>query len=134
MSIDVNEIADHMESEWVDTNAGTHFRGESGDTITKQMWREAAGTTRTGASLRTAALMALGGKCSCCGERDWNVLDIDHINGDGKDERRAGAKEKMERSIVKNGGQGKYQVLCANCHRKKTARDRGYDRNKYKPS
>jgi 5-methylcytosine-specific restriction endonuclease McrA len=69
------------------------------------------------------AYMALGGKCCYCGNDDWNVLEIDHVNGDGKLERAQVAKDRMLREIAnaKDNTKSRYQLLCANCHRKKTA-------------
>lgn len=64
---------------------------------------------------RIEAIGRLGGKCARCGYReDVRALQIDHINNDGfKDRRGAYA---LFRSIVVNGSQGLYQVLCANCN------------------
>lgn len=88
--------------------------------------------------LMASAFIALGGKCACCGEDDWNTLEIDHVHGDGVEERKgrtrpAIAKQAMLKGIIENGPQGRYQLLCGNCHNKKTAKDRGYDKNKNKP-
>lgn len=134
---------DGIESEWVDTNAGMYsIPHEDGKKLI--MYRVSADVvTGKGKNGRTAvavasAFMALGGKCAHCGEDDWNCLEIDHVNGDGKQEQekfrhRQAAKMDMLRSIVISGPQGRYQLLCGNCHNKKTAKERGYDKNKNKP-
>ena len=38
--------------------------------------------------LRVDALVAYGGQCACCGEKAYEFLAIDHINGGGLAERR----------------------------------------------
>ena len=71
--------------------------------------------------LRTAALMRLGGKCAHCPIEDLRLLQIDHIDGGGKaDRKKHGRVDSMYRSIAEFGDQGKYQALCANCHVLKT--------------
>lgn len=65
--------------------------------------------------------------CVDCGEDDPVVLEFDHVRGD-----KAGSISLM----IHNGVSletliieiNKCQVRCANCHRRKTARDRGYFR------
>jgi 5-methylcytosine-specific restriction endonuclease McrA len=62
--------------------------------------------------------------CAECGEKDPVVLDFDHLSG----------KEFTVNSAVRNGRSlksiqleiDKCQVLCSNCHRRKTARDFGW--------
>ena len=68
----------------------------------------------------------LGNKCAKCGETDWRLLQIDHVNGGGTRERKLGVKEGSKRGnsayhhiwkeIVKEGKKDKYQLLCANCN------------------
>jgi len=72
--------------------------------------------------LRVATLTALGGACVSCDNDDVRVLQIDHINGDGKADRASynGRIDGMLRNIIELGHQDKYQVLCANCHVLKT--------------
>ncbi len=60
--------------------------------------------------------------CCCCGESDIVVLDFDHINGGEKENNIskliiAGNLSKLKEEILK------CQILCANCHRRKTAAD-----------
>lgn len=114
--------------------AGTHFKDENGEYVHQKMYKESSGVNGKNKSFRTAAVVALGGKCLCCGEDDWNVLDIDHVNGDGKDDRTQTARQKMFKMVARGEGNGRYQLLCANCHRRKTAKDAKFDSNKYKPS
>lgn len=66
--------------------------------------------------------------CVECGERDPRVLEFDHV----------GAKTKTISEMITDGTTvatiqreiDKCQVLCANCHRKKTSRDRGWFRSR----
>lgn len=67
---------------------------------------------------RAAALAVLGGCCSGCGIDDERLLDIDHIDGDGRIERLTlGSYAILGRVLSGSSG---YQLLCANCHRIKT--------------
>lgn len=85
--------------------------------------------TRSRLERKRAAFLALGGKCAQCGETDWCVLQIDHINGDGAQERREFGSstsytqywwdsESATDGFLENIH--KYQLLCANCHVRKT--------------
>ncbi len=67
--------------------------------------------------------------CVDCGESDPTVLEFDHVRG------------KKKSDITMLAGQGysietvqeeinKCEVRCANCHRKKTAKERGWFRGK----
>jgi hypothetical protein len=71
---------------------------------------------------RLELISLLGGKCVRCGESDWRCLQVDHINGNGKIDRRkrAGSKAWTVYLIekIKNGSKD-YQLLCANCNWKK---------------
>ena len=73
--------------------------------------------------LRNETLVAYGGKnpkCSCCGESEEAFLCIDHINGNGREERnlysfrRGGAN--FYRHLRKLGFPKGYQILCYNCN------------------
>ena len=64
----------------------------------------------------------LGGKCKHCGEKDTRVLQIDHVYGDGAQERRNGlTRMQLYRNIERNTK--RYQLLCANCNWKKREKD-----------
>lgn len=63
---------------------------------------------------------ALGGRCVICGERDYIVLEFDHINEDGAARRHAGwtiGKYLRHHDVAREHG---LQLLCANCHARKT--------------
>ena len=66
--------------------------------------------------------------CSKCGETDPIVLEFDHIRG----------KEEEIARLITNGASidrlekemRRCQVLCSNCHRRKTAKEQGWFRGK----
>jgi len=69
--------------------------------------------------LKDEILKKLGEKCIQCGFDDKRALQIDHINGDGHEERDLQKSTNtyyrhVIRSIENN--EGKYQLLCANCN------------------
>lgn len=64
--------------------------------------------------MRGVVLDVAGGrKCIKCGFEDCRALQIDHVNGGGRKERKVSLKLYSEK-IRKNPTQ--YQVLCANCN------------------
>lgn len=79
-------------------------------------WRENNQSTHQ--KLRKEVLLYLGNKCLRCGIEDFRVLQIDHINGNGYQERMQlgrRASVKYYRHIIEVNGEG-YQLLCANCN------------------
>lgn len=68
---------------------------------------------------RGEAIDALGGKCLRCGIDNYDVLQVDHVNGDGRVDRKARSDYAILRSIATGATDG-YQLLCANCHIIKT--------------
>ena len=69
--------------------------------------------------LRAQIISELGPLCAQCGFADVRALQIDHVNNDGYKEKDIGPASwyytLILRSIKK--GEGRYQVLCANCNR-----------------
>ncbi len=70
---------------------------------------------------RLLIISRLGGKCIHCGITDQRVLQIDHINGHGREEFRKykGNPDAFYRSIFElsdNDLEENYQILCANCN------------------
>lgn len=67
---------------------------------------------------RVIVIQYLGGQCvKCSYKKDIRALQLDHINGDGKEDRKKyGAR--ICRYYAKNleESKEKLQVLCANCH------------------
>lgn len=68
---------------------------------------------------RELAIQALGRLCVSCGFSDVRALQIDHINGGGCKEKKVIRNNTnyhlmVTESVIK--GEGKYQLLCANCN------------------
>ena len=82
--------------------------------LTRPQKRALAQSRRIRAS-RIATLMLLGGKCERCGFNDMRALQIDHVDGKGKEERRKlVASDPFYRHVMSEAHHGGYQVLCAN--------------------
>ena len=67
--------------------------------------------------LRMKVVELLGGKCKRCGFEDARALQVDHINGNGRNEKLSVTKMYSKHiidSIVNK--EGRYQLLCANCN------------------
>lgn len=69
---------------------------------------------------RIKFLKMVGGcKCRICGHDDWRALQIDHVYGDGAEERRKygskGISRKEQSRLIKENPE-KYQILCSNCN------------------
>ena len=72
--------------------------------------------------LREKVIIALGGKCACCGEIDRRCLQIDHVNGGGRQERKQFKSPYSYLLFILKQihlGSKDYQCLCANCNFKK---------------
>lgn len=66
---------------------------------------------------RIDAIKKLGPACVTCGyDKDIRAIQIDHIKNDGVDDRRERGNYAIFKGIQIHGGQGRYQVLCANCN------------------
>lgn len=74
------------------------------------------------ARMRQALIMLLGGRCQRCGINDMRVLQLDHVNGGGRAERRArgysgrGHADHMRAIASVLNDEGVFQLLCANCN------------------
>ena len=68
--------------------------------------------------LRRFVLNRLGGRCKCCGEREFEFLVLDHVQGGGTKENKIYRGGGVLLSKVKKDGcpRKKYQVLCLNCN------------------
>lgn len=70
--------------------------------------------------LREKVIAGYGGKCTCCGEPNFEFLGLEHLNNDGKahrDER--GGTHATWRDVVARGFPDAYTVLCMNCNHAK---------------
>lgn len=54
--------------------------------------------------------------CSCCGEKEYVFLTIDHINGGGTQHRKEVPASNLARWLIKNNFPNGYDVLCFNCN------------------
>jgi len=89
---------------------------------------------------RNETLDKMGGKCTKCDVNDYRVLQIDHINGDGKRERNLMNRREYYANVLKSflAGEGRYQLLCCNCnwikrvemkeYRKRSEEQTGYEK------
>lgn len=73
-------------------------------------------------AIRRAAIAALGGRCIECGIDDCEVLQIDHVVPVRRKEKRHEIGHRVYRRIL-HGGAVNVQLLCANCHMRKTRKD-----------
>lgn len=71
--------------------------------------------------LRAKIMIALGGRCVCCSESNYNFLAIDHINGGGNEEKKlVGSGTRLLQHIIDQGiPTDKYQLLCHSCNQAK---------------
>jgi hypothetical protein len=78
-------------------------------------------------NLRASILTMLGSKCCKCGFSDIRALQIDHLNGDGAEERKKLSNRGKNNGVhplvfypivIKSllNNENKYQLLCANCN------------------
>jgi hypothetical protein len=71
--------------------------------------------------IRVEAIQHYGGMCACCGEKRFEFLAIDHIDGGGNEHRRQIAEAGQRNSnftqwLKKNGFPAGFRVLCHNCN------------------
>ena len=66
---------------------------------------------------RKNILSHLGGKCASCGNDNWRVQQVDHINNDGYTDKRGTTAKQKDILLY---GTSKYQIMCCNCHIIKT--------------
>jgi ribosomal protein S27AE len=65
---------------------------------------------------RKRLIQKLGDKCVQCGETDWRLLQINHINGNGRNERERIGQRGIRNNILQDKKLNKYNLLCANCN------------------
>ncbi len=133
---------------WLETEKGEEYkerhRQYMKDWRAKNPEKKKASQKLSYRKARMEVLQHYSGKeipeCSCCQETQFEFLQIDHINNDGAEHRRAigmaqgdANQVKKEKQRVSIGGNGfvywlkknnfpeGFQVLCANCHAGKTS-------------
>lgn len=65
---------------------------------------------------RLIVLEHYGGECVCCGENDYEFLEIDHINGGGRKHRQEVGSHLID-WIINHDFPTDLRILCANCNR-----------------
>jgi len=80
--------------------------------------RAKAYTAASRARLKAEVIAAYGGACACCGECRPQFLAIDHIYGDGKQDRRGRGIGSQFYAWLRASGfpRDRYQLLCHNCN------------------
>lgn len=70
---------------------------------------------------RRKVLEHYGLVCKCCGEDTYELLEIDHVDGDGtgNDHRREIGAGQTYDWLIRNGFPPGFQTLCSNCNRAK---------------
>ena len=66
--------------------------------------------------IRNKIIKHYGGACACCGEKHFEFLAIDHVEGNGNKERLIMSNETIWRNIIKNNYPNNYRILCHNCN------------------
>lgn len=73
-------------------------------------------TKKQSRKLRLRIIKQYGSACACCGEKEVLFLTIDHVKGNGKQDRAKHGQLSIYRRIVKTGFPPDYQILCYNCN------------------
>lgn len=81
---------------------------------------------------RIELLKALGGKCVRCGyDNDFRALVLDHIHGDGKEDRAVNGT-RLARHYLKDmaAAHARLQVLCSNCNAIKAMENKEHNKSR----
>lgn len=102
---------------WDDTRKA-YFRDRTRAYRAKHRERLIAEMLRNYRAIRKTVLERYGGKCECCGESHPEFLNIDHVNGDGRQDRaRLGGSTGIYRLLARTPERiHGYRLLCANCN------------------
>lgn len=66
--------------------------------------------------LRVEVINKYGGRCGCCGESDFRLLTLDHVNGGGRAERESIGTSGIYYKVRRLGYPPEYRILCRNCN------------------
>lgn len=66
--------------------------------------------------IREKLFAGYGGACNCCGEKRFEFLALDHVDGGGRKERKVLSTAQIARRAINEGFPPKYRVLCHNCN------------------
>lgn len=89
----------------------------------KELRRRPAAKTRGAIRfkrLRITAIQHYGGTCTCCGENNYQTLQLDHRDGGGVQHRRQARFGQLAVWLYQHKWPDGYQVLCANCNMSKS--------------
>ncbi len=117
----IDRFIDEQGSEWVDTNAGMHGNHhELRDDATEDR-RAVDGCHPVNSQVKLnkqRVREALGNQCCECGNDKIHLLDVHHVDKNGKEEREQLGNAPYWRHIWRevNNGSTKYVLLCKNCH------------------
>lgn len=74
-------------------------------------------------NIRSKVFTYYGGKCNCCGEKEYMFLTLDHVNNDGAEHRRSLSNRRNDNMPVYKylistefAEADRFQVLCWNCN------------------
>lgn len=68
-------------------------------------------------NIRREVVEHYGGKCACCGEKEFRFMAIDHINGGGAQHRKSlGVTSIIPSWFKKNNYPPGFRILCHNCN------------------
>jgi hypothetical protein len=71
-----------------------------------------------GRELRLEVIKKLGGECVVCGITDYRVLQVNHINGGGRQDFLKNGPSKIYRDILSGARASEFDLRCANCNRR----------------
>ena len=72
--------------------------------------------TKYNRKIRKEVIKHYGNSCACCGEKAYEFLAIDHINGGGNKHRKETGQRALARWIKSKGFPEGFQILCFNCN------------------
>ena len=61
-------------------------------------------------------ILHYNGKCEICGETNFDLLCVDHINNDGAQHRKQLSNASIYRHLIKNNFPINFRLLCCNCN------------------
>jgi len=67
-------------------------------------------------NLKIDAIKHYGGRCVCCGEDNFDLLSIDHVNGKGNKHRKEIGRSRFYAWLKCNNYPIEFRVLCLNCN------------------
>lgn len=77
--------------------------------------RQRRNRRRHKAKLRNRVLDAYGRACACCGDTTPEFLELDHVNGGGRQHRKRETRD-IYQVVADEGFPNDYRLLCSNCN------------------